>query len=504
MKLSELSLSAKLTLSFIAFLVIPLISGLLAYYSVSQVQSFNRQIVDQMEIELRVDRVTAGFHEAVIAAHNYLKNADPKEHSNYHKTRKKLDEDYNNALNVLPPADKKTLSKIKVHTARMDALADKVFAVANPVGNPQVALLIEDFDASSIKGEIITSEVRERIDDRLQSMFMKANATQRGLVERLIVSGLFLLLGPLIFWFAGRSISASIYSLIGEAKRLCEGDWDTPVKAQAGAEFTALRDTLEEMRRNLVKYRQEVANYQTTLEKEIELLQTALLPSEIPKVKGLEVATFYSSATKGLSIGGDFYDFIPLGSQRFGFVVGDVSGRGVEAATHTVLCRFSLRSFALENPNPDKVLERLNKVLIPQTSAGRFITIWYGVWDPANQTITYSNGGHLFPLLVNPLNGEVWPIPGSDIAIGVWKDSVYEKRVVQLTKGEMLIAYTDGLVEARSKSGEFLGEERLIEKIKGLIGKSAESVAQTLGSFCLEWTSGELVDDVEIMVLKVM
>lgn len=505
MKNIKLSLSAKLMLSFFALLIIPLISGCFTYSSIRLDEEFSLQMSEQMEMELRVDRVTGDFlqiRDIFDPANRPMTQLGDKERKEYETTRAKLQKDLVEASKVLPKEDDELLAKVRSNISQIDALANQLFSAGGSISAEQADLIVGKIGSLARGSELLLSQVREKIDERLETMFAKSRAEHVKLVRRLIISFAFLLLGPLIFWVAGRSIARPIYNLVDEAERLIAGDWDTKITTQPGMETGALSGTLEKMREHLVNYRSEVTDYRHTLEEEVRILQAAILPHEIPQTKGMQAATFYRSATGGLSIGGDFYDFIPLSNNRWGLVIGDVSGRGIEAATRTALTRFSLRSFAIEDPNPSRVLERLNKTLIPQTPLGQFITIWYGVWNPATKTIAFGNGGHPYPLLARA-GGEIESLLGSDIAVGVSELAKYERKEIKLAAGDTLILYTDGLTESRSKSGEFLYESRLKDKVKELIGNDAETIAQSIGSFCIDWASGNLNDDVAIAVLRV-
>lgn len=500
----KLSLSTKLTLAFTALLIIPLISGYLAYTSILRGQHTQREMNRHIEAELSVDRVNDDVHTMMISLHDYLKSADKEERTHYNKSRGKLDRDYKQALSMLPGNDKKTLSEVDKHFSRMDVLADQIFAINEPIGNTRAGLLLAQHDDSAIRAEKIATGVREKVEKRVEKIISEANIEREKVRSRLIVAFLVLITGPLIAWIAGKNIASPIYNLADEADRLQAGDWDKEVVPQPGIEIGALSTTLEKMRENLVKYRTDVNNYQSMLKSEVETLQAAMLPHEIPKIEGLEIAVFYSSATKGLAIGGDFYDFIPLPDKKYSLLIGDVSGRGIDAAAYTALTRFSLRSIVQENSSPANVLRRLNRILIPQTPPGKFITLWYGVWDPSSKTITFGNAGHPFPVLVHPPGKGAGLLSISGIAAGISEKSTYESNAIKLEPSDMLILYTDGLTEARSKSGEFLGEERLLSIAEELAAEDAQAVAKKLGSFSIDWAGGELSDDIAIVVLKAL
>ncbi len=437
----KLSLSAKLTLSFFALLIIPLVSGYFAYSSVRSDEQLSRQMSEQMETELRVDRVTDDFfqiREIFDSTNRPVTQLGDKERKEYETARAKLQRDLAEASKALPKEDYELLAKVRSNISQVDALANQLFSASGSISAEQADLIVGKISSLVRDSESLLSQIREKIDGRLELMFAQSRAEHDSMERRLIVSFAFLFLGPLIFWVAGRNIARPIYNLVDEAERLSAGNWDKKITPQPGIETGVLSDSLERMRENLVNYRSEVMDYRYTLEGEVKLLQAAILPQEIPQIEGLQAAAFYYSATKGLSIGGDFYDFIPMPHNRWGLVVGDVSGRGIEAVSYTALARFSLRSLAIEESNPARILERLNKILIPQTPPGKFITIWYGVWGPAKKTITFGNGGHPYPLLARA-DGEIELLSKSDLAVGISESARYESREAKLEPGDMLI-----------------------------------------------------------------
>ncbi len=178
-----------------------------------------------------------------------------------------------------------------------------------------------------------------------------------------------------------------------------------------------------------------------------QTLQRSLLPGDRPIVPGVDVAVRYLPGTTGVTVGGDFYDFFPLPSGRVGLVVGDVMGRGVHAAALMGQVRAAVRSYALEGHRPAPLLDRLDR-LVASLQEGLIVTCVYGEWDAEHRRLTVSCAGHLPPLVRLP--GEeprfLEVEPGVPLGVGLADHDEYD---IVLPPGSLLLAYTDGLVEAR-------------------------------------------------------
>jgi sigma-B regulation protein RsbU (phosphoserine phosphatase) len=195
-------------------------------------------------------------------------------------------------------------------------------------------------------------------------------------------------------------------------------------------------------------------------------------------------------------VGGDWYDFIPLDDGRWGLVLADVSGKGTAAALLMSATRGMLRSLAETNYGPQEVLTRLNRLLVDDFPRGRYVTMIYAVLDPASRTLTFSNAGHLLPLLVD---GEkvhcLSTEKGMPLGLGF---SSFSEVEVQIPQGSRLVFYSDGSTEAENAKDEEYGRERLENHLLKPEA-SAESVLQDVRSFA---SGAGLRDDATIIFVK--
>jgi sigma-B regulation protein RsbU (phosphoserine phosphatase) len=190
---------------------------------------------------------------------------------------------------------------------------------------------------------------------------------------------------------------------------------------------------------------------------EARSIQQALLPRTSPLIPGFRVSGLSIPAG---SVGGDWYDFIPLSDGRWGLVLADVSGKGTAAALLMSATRGMLRSLAQTGSGPAEVLTRLNNMMIEDFPCGRFVTMVYAELDPSTRVLRIANAGHLAPLLVEP-SGSRWINHEHGLPLGISASKFSE---TELTLGEhsRIAFYSDGITEAEVDSGEEYGPERLL------------------------------------------
>ncbi len=199
-------------------------------------------------------------------------------------------------------------------------------------------------------------------------------------------------------------------------------------------------------------------------------IQRSLLPADTPSIAGYEIAGAYVPAQL---IGGDYFDYIPLAGGRWGVVVADVSGKGIPAAMFMSVARTLMRVLARKDKGPGACLEALNDALCGEAADAMFITILYGVLDPAAHSFTYASAGHDVPLLISA-GGGVGSLerPGG-LLLGIFPDQKYRELAVAIAPGDALLMFTDGITEAADDRGTQFGEKALSD----LLDKTREATA---------------------------
>jgi sigma-B regulation protein RsbU (phosphoserine phosphatase) len=230
-------------------------------------------------------------------------------------------------------------------------------------------------------------------------------------------------------------------------------------------------------------------------------LQQTLLPPALPEVPGMDVAAHYHPASLD-QVGGDFYDLFPLTGDTWGFFLGDVSGKGVDAAVVTSLVRYTLRAAAVHDSEPSGVLKQLNTVL--RHAKPRLCTVICGRVrsDDNGVTVTLATGGHPPPLLLRADGTSSFvSLPGGQL-VGMLPDARFVTAEVRLAPGDTLLLYTDGLTEARISGDTRYSEEALLDELSGLAPATAHTVIAEVKRLLTGLGAG-VEDDTALLALSV-
>ncbi|NDU71539.1 SpoIIE family protein phosphatase [Actinomadura sp. DSM 109109] len=243
----------------------------------------------------------------------------------------------------------------------------------------------------------------------------------------------------------------------------------------------------------------------TRAERLVRTLQRTLLPPALPAVPGLDAAAAYHPVSPD-EVGGDFYDLFPLDDGRWAFFLGDVCGKGAEAAALTSLTRYTLRAAAIYEPDPCAALGNLDAVLKSEyRSDPQFCTALFGVLAPREDgsfDVTLAGGGHP-PALVIRADGAVEAVdtPGGQL-IGILPGPHFAQAGVRLAPGDALLLYTDGLTEARTPDGAMLGDEGLIAHLTSTPSEGADNLLANIHKLLTELGAG-VGDDTALLALSV-
>lgn len=231
-------------------------------------------------------------------------------------------------------------------------------------------------------------------------------------------------------------------------------------------------------------------------------LQQSLLPPQLPDIPGLDVSARYHAAGEGNEVGGDFYDVFDTGDGGWGVVIGDVCGRGADAAALTGLARYTLRAAAMRDRRPSRILATLNEAILLQRSDYSFCTVCYTRLMPNAEgaRLTVATGGHPLPLVLRG-DGRVEEAGSPGTLLGVFPDPELTDRVVELGPGDSIVFYTDGVTEAQSE-GRMYGEDRLRAALSPAAGLDAGALARRIESDVLEFQP-DAPDDIAILVLRI-
>lgn len=233
-------------------------------------------------------------------------------------------------------------------------------------------------------------------------------------------------------------------------------------------------------------------------------VQERLFPQSYPEVDGVEMAGLCRTAQR---IGGDYYDFFLLENGRLGIAIGDVSGKGISAALLMASMRAALRGLTLTAAaEPAAVMERLNRIATESSASNRFVTFFFGEYDPALRRLDYVNAGHDPPVLLRSRGGAEdgleWLTLGGPV-MGVFPDMEYGQGSIEFQPGDVLVAFTDGLSEAMKADLEEWGERRLAAAARMCMHLSAREIAKGVVEEAERFMAGAPQrDDLTILVLK--
>ena len=233
-----------------------------------------------------------------------------------------------------------------------------------------------------------------------------------------------------------------------------------------------------------------------------EALQASLLPTRLPEVPGLEFAAAYIGATQFQEISGDFYDVFKAGD-GWGIAVGDVCGKGQDAAAMTAAARHAIRAFATVHDTPADVLAAANEVLVAEDYDDRFVTASLAFLRQRGRRVQVQLGscGHVGPAVVRA-DGRVEILEGHGLPLGLFSDTQPGRLELELNQGDVLFFYTDGVTEARSSDLAFF-EDRLADALAAVAGHSASDIVRAVQELVTSFSAGELKDDVTILAVRV-
>jgi PAS domain S-box-containing protein len=233
-------------------------------------------------------------------------------------------------------------------------------------------------------------------------------------------------------------------------------------------------------------------------------LQQSLLPVELPDIPGVEAAARFRPTGEGNEVGGDFYDMFETGDRGWAVVMGDVCGKGPDAAAVTALARYTLRAAAMRERLPSRSLATLNEALLRQRDDRRFCTVAYAYLEKLDHGARagISSGGHPLPLLLR-VDGSVEPVGAPGTLLGVVEDPSLEDRAVMLEPGDALVFYTDGVIESRVGAAGVLDERRLAELVATCAGSGADAIAAKVEEAAVLSQGGTPKDDIAVLVLRV-
>jgi len=324
------------------------------------------------------------------------------------------------------------------------------------------------------------------------------------------VSILFLLLEMASLW-AGivltKTMTGAVHELYEGTQHVKEGDFSYRIPVKGVDQLAELSASFNTMTSNLGRLIV-VAKEKERLESELTIareVQNQLFPKDVPFTKTLELKGVCNPARM---VSGDYYDFMALSDTRLAFAIGDVAGKGISAALLMATIQSTMRTqlstldgAGTRGRSVAQLVSTLNRQLYATTAPEKYATFFFAIYDDTTHALTYTNAGHLAPMLLR--GGRVETLDSTGTVVGAFPLARYEEKSVTLEHGDILVAYTDGIVEPENAYGEMFGEERLRELLlRYARADSSEMIARVMEAVT-EWTgSSELQDDMTMVVAR--
>lgn len=331
-----------------------------------------------------------------------------------------------------------------------------------------------------------------------------------------------------------RTITGSVAQLYRATQHINRGNLAHRIDVRSNDQLASLESSFNSMTESLERLLLEQKEKQR-LENELAIaqeVQAQLFPHDPKTLESLEL---HGVCKPARTVSGDYYDFVALGEERLGIAVGDISGKGISAALLMATIHSAVRVFELgampqraelvaagaaavasaanvrgsrlsiaaeQIQSPAEVLTLLNRHLYHSTPPEKYATLFLGIYDGASSTFIYSNGGHLPPFLIHD-SGEVRKLETGGLVVGLFPEIVLEEEEVGLRRGDMFVAFSDGVTEPENEFGEF-GEERLLDLVRSNRHLSLDRISEIVMSAVQDWIGeNEQPDDVTLVLARV-
>lgn len=309
-----------------------------------------------------------------------------------------------------------------------------------------------------------------------------------------------------------RTITGAVHNLYEGTLRIREGDFSHRIKVTGEDQLAELSQSFNRMTEDIERLLA-VSKEKERLQAELELareVQAQLYPKKPPELKTLKVL---AACTPARMVSGDYFDYQALLESKVALALGDVAGKGISAALLMATVGSSLRTqlrHCMEAvarngghmPMPvSQLVAQLNQQLYNDTAPEKYLTFYLGIYDEASGVLTYTNAGHIPPLLIR--RGEALRLDVNGTVVGAFPFAQYGESAIELQSGDLLVCYTDGVTEPENDYGEMFGEERLIEVLLRNSDREEQEIVEAVMDAVRSWTgSPELQDDMTMLVAR--
>lgn len=357
--------------------------------------------------------------------------------------------------------------------------------------------------------------VRTRPFAVLNTVFAQKVDRAQGIIPALLITfSIGFLIAEIIAIAIGvsitRTITGAVHDLYEGTQRVQESDFSHRIRIKGRDQLASLGASFNSMTANLERLLV-VAKEKERLQTELEIareVQSQLYPHTIPEMKTLRLTAACNPARM---VSGDYYDYQRLDESRLAIAIGDVAGKGISAALLMATVQSALRTqirHCLETHaggvapvSTSALVTQINQHLYAHTTPEKFATFCFGVYDEATGVLTYTNAGHLPPILLR--DGRTQTLEVNGIVVGAFPFSRYQESQIRLEPGDLLLFYTDGITEPENAYGEQFGEERVLDVLSRNKDCAPEEILSLIIERVREWTgSSELQDDMTLLLAQ--
>ena len=359
--------------------------------------------------------------------------------------------------------------------------------------------IVAPVQATKQRIDTVTADFSSRINRQIDGMLTAMILTSAGII--VVVAG--------IAYLLARRITRPILALNRGVQVIGHGDLDHRLVVTTGDEIQDLAGAFNKMSEDLkayISHLQETTSARERIESELRVateIQTSMLPRTFPPFPDRREFDLYATMQPAREVGGDFFDFFFISHSKLCLIIGDVCGKGIPAALFMAISKTLLRTEALHEPSPDRVLFSVNNTLCPDNEAAMFFTGLCAVLDTQTGELTIANGGHNPPLLC-PAGGEFQYIKlPRGLVVGAMPDTDYVSNTYAMRRHDTLVMYTDGVTEAMDGEGRLYSEARLLSCLNDLCGRSVSDIVHGVRADIETFTGGtEQSDDITMLVIE--
>jgi sigma-B regulation protein RsbU (phosphoserine phosphatase) len=393
-------------------------------------------------------------------------------------------------------------------------------------------LSVVDWKSGERAGTSALAKVRTRPSVLYAHLFAALGDIARGVEYLLLAIVVFFAVIELIALIIGarmtRTVTGAVAQLYDATRNVDRGDFSHRIPVKSADQLAQLSLSFNSMTESIEKLILEQKEKQR-LEGELAIaqeVQAQLFPRQVSELESLEVHGFCRPAR---TVSGDYYDFLTASSHKLILAVGDISGKGISAALLMATIHSAVRAYSVESlpqmrepvavgavagagrimaawpegieVSPGALLGLLNHQLYESTPPEKYATLFLGIYDGRTHQLTYSNGGHLPPILIGK-DGSVRRLEAGGTVVGLFDNMAYDEGSVQMQSGEIFLAYSDGVTEPENEFGEF-GEERLIELVSANRQQPLVQISQAVTSAVDDWIGdNEQPDDITLVLAR--